>query len=119
MPTYNFAGTIAEGEDYEVSQAVISYEGTAHSVAGTAKANTDFVPIDLDLEGTGTFEYTLQTVNDNVYEGNEVFYVDYDVDVVAEVGGDEVNTNVNGRITITIDDEDDRPTLSMQTVSVA
>jgi adenosylcobinamide amidohydrolase len=118
MPTYNFAATIAEGEDYNASQDVISYDGTAVSVDGTAKANTDYVPINLDVAGEGTFEYTLETVNDNVYEGDEVFYVDYDVDVVAEFNGAPVNTNVNGRITITIDDEEDRPTLSMETVSV-
>ncbi|MBL8580609.1 MAG: DUF4214 domain-containing protein [Rhizobiaceae bacterium] len=115
MPTYNFSGTIAEGEEYSVSQSVDSYDGTAMTVNGTAKAGSDYEPINLSLTGTGTFSYTLQTINDDIYEGNEVFYIDYDVDLVAGSFDD----NVNGRITVTIDDEADRPTLSIETITVA
>ena len=98
------------------------YTYNAHTINGTAVSTAvlpsiaDFKAFSISGSGTAAFSYTIETINDDIYEGPtpEVFTVEGSSDITDDDG----TTHFTGKITVNISDEADKPILSIDPLTV-
>ncbi len=131
MPTENRNFTVLEGgtidlviADDEVESytySVQSRDGTATLAAGTPNGTDDYVALHESGGGDAEFALPIVTVDDNVYERTETFFIDYSAAITTLEEGNPpvpVVTPFSGVITVNIDDSADKPKLEIHELSV-
>ncbi|TIL46844.1 Ig-like domain-containing protein, partial [Mesorhizobium sp.] len=122
MPVYNRTFFVKEGESVSIDvddDDIESYSYSAQTSDGTAIAGEDYLKATYTGSGTAAVHKVIPTLNDNIWEGPkpEEFYIKGSANIVFEDDdGNPYTVHYTGTLTFQIDDIQDQPVITVDTV---